>query len=47
VPGHDSYLSYQFTDHDTGIWLYERGGPAAYEAALREALPALYTSIRS
>ena len=42
----DGIYSFKETDQTTNRWVYFRGDPKENEAALREALPALYLSFR-
>jgi len=43
----DGQVRVQLTDEATTTSIYYRGDPRAHEAALREALPALYTSFQT
>src|SRR5690606_18747866 len=42
----DGRYSFQLTDGPSNFWIYDRRDPFENEAALREALPALYRSFR-
>ncbi len=42
----DGQFVWEATDGPTNFWIYDRGDPRRNEAALREAMPALYESFR-